>query len=49
MSPVSLENSTVEQDSTLGLVDNRMECTTTKKALNPRGKKYNEYIACDRF
>ena len=48
MSPVSLENSTVEQDSTLGLVDNRIECTATKKALNPRGKKYNEYITLDR-
>ena len=48
-SPVSLENSTVEQDSTSGLVDDRIARNATKKALNPRRKKYNEYTASDRF
>ena len=46
-SPISLENSTVEQDSTLGLVDDRIARNAAKKALNPRRKKYNEYISSD--
>ena len=47
-SPIS-ENSTVEEDSTLGLVDDQIARNAAKKALNPRRKKYNEYTASDRF
>ena len=38
MSPISLENSTVEQDSTLGFVDDRIARNAAEKALNPRRK-----------
>ena len=48
-SPISLENSTLEQDSTLGLVVDRIARNVAKKALNPRRKEENEYIASDRF
>ena len=48
-SPISLENSTVEQDSTLGLANDRIAGYAAKKVLNLRGKKHNEYTASDRF